>query len=72
MRDGMMAPMHFHWFKSEDIINRGGGTLQIKIYQDDGAGGLSDENVVINADGRSYTAPAGSYVTLHPGESVTL
>ncbi len=72
MRDGMMAPMHFHWFKSEDIINRGGGTLQIKIYQDDGEGGLSDEDVVINADGRSYTAPAGFFVTLHPGESVTL
>ena len=72
MRDTMMAPMHFHWFKSEDIINRGGGVLQIKIYQDDGAGGLSDEDVVINADGRSYMAPAGTFVTLHPGESVTL
>lgn len=44
MRDGMMAPMHFHWIKLEDTINRGGGTLQIKIYQDDGEGGLSDED----------------------------
>lgn len=46
--------------------------MQIKIYQDDGEGGPSDEDVVINADGRSYTAPAGFFVTLHPGESVTL
>ena len=72
VREGQVTPMHFHWFKSEDIINRGGGVLQIKIYQDDGAGGLSDEDVVINADGRSYMAPAGTFVTLHPGESVTL
>ena len=38
LRDDMMAPMHFHWYKSEDIINRGGGTLQIKVYNDDGEG----------------------------------
>lgn len=25
--------MHFHWIKSEDTANRGGGMLQIKIYQ---------------------------------------
>lgn len=41
-----MAPMHFHWIKSEDTVNRGGGMLQIKIYQDDGEGGLSDEDAV--------------------------
>lgn len=23
LRDDMMAPMHFHWYKSEDIINTG-------------------------------------------------
>ncbi len=38
----------------------------------DGEGGLSDEDVAVNADGRSYKAPAGSYITLNPGESVTL
>ncbi len=41
----MMAPMHFHWVKSEDIINRGGGTLLIKVYNDDGNGGLADSDV---------------------------
>ena len=27
LRDGMKSPCHFHWIKSEDIINRGGGIL---------------------------------------------
>ncbi len=72
LRDNMMAPMHFHWYKSEDIINRGGGTLLIKVYNDDGNGGLSDADVHVNSDGRSYYVPAGTMVRLEPGESITL
>lgn len=72
LRDDMMAPMHFHWFKSEDIINRGGGTLLIKVYNDDGKGGLADSDVFINSDGRSYYVKAGSLVKLLPGESITI
>ena len=26
LKEGQHSPMHFHWNKSEDIINRGGGT----------------------------------------------
>lgn len=72
LRDNMMAPMHFHWRKSEDIINRGGGTLLIKVYNDDGNGGLSEEDVLVNSDGRSYSVKAGTMVKLEPGESLTL
>lgn len=72
LRDDMMAPMHFHWFKSEDIINRGGGTLLIKVYNDDGKGGLADSDALINSDGRSYYVKAGSLVKLLPGESITI
>ena len=43
MRESMMCPMHFHWIKSEDIINRGGGSLLIRVYNDDGEGGLLPE-----------------------------
>ena len=42
VRDNMISPMHFHWVKSEDIINRGGGILLIQVYNDDGEGGLAD------------------------------
>ncbi|GAF99952.1 unnamed protein product, partial [marine sediment metagenome] len=27
-----VTPLHFHWNKSEDIINRGGGKLIIQLY----------------------------------------
>jgi D-lyxose ketol-isomerase len=27
-----VTPMHFHWNKVEDIINRGGGKLVIQLY----------------------------------------
>ena len=71
LKEGQTSPMHFHWKKSEDIINRGGGVLIIHVYNDDN-GELGTSDVLVNADGRSYYVPAGTGVELHPGESITL
>lgn len=71
LKEGQHSPMHFHWNKSEDIINRGGGTLIIRVYNDKD-GGLDDTDVLVNADGRSYYVKAGTGVKLRPGESITL
>lgn len=72
VRENQVTPMHFHWNKMEDIINRGGGTLQIEVYNDDGKGGLADTDVNIISDGRSYMVPAGTWITLENGQSITL
>ncbi|WP_122641745.1 D-lyxose/D-mannose family sugar isomerase [Luxibacter massiliensis] len=72
LKEGQTSPMHFHWKKSEDIINRGGGVLIIGLYEDDGEGGLSNQDVLVNSDGRSYYVKAGTKIELKPGESVTL
>lgn len=72
LKEGQRFPFHYHWTKSEDIINRGGGTLIIHVYNDGGGGTLSQENVLVNSDGRSYDVPAGTGVVLKPGESITL
>ena len=72
LRPGMTAPLHFHWFKSEDIINRGGGVLLIGLWNDDGSGGLAESPVRVNADGRSWQVPAGTQIRLEPGDSLTL
>ncbi|MFI3173470.1 MAG: D-lyxose/D-mannose family sugar isomerase, partial [Eubacteriales bacterium] len=72
IKEGQHSPMHFHWTKSEDIINRGGGTLLIRVYNDKGDGTFDDTDVVVNSDGRSYSVPAGTQVELTPGESITL
>ena len=72
LKEGQHSPMHFHWTKSEDIINRGGGILLIHVYNDDGEGGLADTEVEVNSDGCTYRVPAGTAVELSPGESITL
>ena len=72
VEENQVTPMHFHWYKTEDIINRGGGNLMIKLYFSTEDGQLSDEDVVIVMDGVKKTFPAGSVIRLTPGESVTL
>lgn len=71
LNEGQRALMHFHWSKSEDIINRGGGVLIIHVYNDD-QGELGTTDVLVNKDGREYYVPAGTGVELEPGESITL
>ena len=66
-------PMHFHWNKMEDIINRGGNDIIFTLYNADReTEQLADTDVKIFEDGRYYTVPAGSKIVLHPGESLTL
>ncbi len=72
LKEGQSAAMHFHWTKMEDIINRGGGNVQIRVYESDADGGFSDSDITVNCDGRSYMVSAGTVVTLRPGESITI
>lgn len=70
---GQVSPMHFHWGKMEDIINRGGNDIEFTLYNADReTEELADTDVYICQDGRRYTMPAGTKVVLHPGESLTL
>jgi len=66
------TPMHFHWKKMEDIINRGGGNLVMELYEATKEGGLTDHNVSISIDGVENTFSAGEKVILKPGQSITL
>ncbi len=72
VKEGQMAPMHFHWNKMEDIINRGGGNVLITVYNSDENGEFADTDVTVHCDGREFTVPAGSRVRLTPGESITI
>ena len=66
------TPMHFHWSKMEDIINRGGGNLVIQLYQSSPEEGLSDEPLEVKIDGVKRSVNAGDTVVLTPGESICL
>ena len=71
-QEDQVCPMHFHWKKMEDIINRGGGNLLIQMYNSTEDGEFADTPVLVSSDGRNYEIPAGGIVRLTPGESITL
>ena len=71
LREGQKLLNHFHWYKTEDIINRGGGNLLIRVYNS-----LPNEevdyesDVTVQTDGKKYIVPAGTQIRLTPGESL--
>lgn len=69
---GQVTPMHFHWHKTEDIINRGGGDLVIQLYNATPDERLADTQVAVSIDGVRRMVRAGDKVVLTPGESITL
>jgi len=69
---GQVAPMHFHWKKREDIINRGGGILSIELYKADKNEQLGREDFSVSIDGVRHNLKAGDVVKLKPGESICL
>ena len=72
-RKNQLTPTHKHIVKAEDIINRGGGTLAIKLFASEAAGGMDPAApVAVPTDGVLRTLPAGGVLMLAPGESVTL
>ena len=72
VKEGQMAPMHFHWNKMEDIINRGGGNILIRVYNSTEDGQFSGEDVTIHCDGCEQVVKAGTQVRLQPGESIAI
>jgi len=70
VREGQLTPIHFHWSKMEDIINRGGGNLVLHMWKSTKEETLSQENVTVSIDGMERTYKAGEQVILKPGESV--
>lgn len=72
--EGQLTPLHYHWQKMEDIINRGGGRLMVQLYARDAQSDLIDNtrSIDVSIDGQLLRVPAGGTVTLYPGESITL
>ena len=61
------TPMHFHAFKMEDIINRGGGNLLIELYNATPDNDLDRTSpVAVSVDGVRYPG-AGSHPAPDPG-----
>jgi len=73
LRSGQRLPCHYHAVKTEDIINRSGGSLWIKLFNvaDDGTPDLQSE-VKFYSDGIPMHAAAGEVVQIEYGSSITL
>ncbi len=72
VEENQETPMHFHWNKMEDIINRGGGNLVIELYNSTADGKFDDTPVNFKIDGVKRSVSAGGKVILTPGESICL
>ena len=72
VEEGQVTPFHFHWRKTEDIVNRGGGKLLVELCNSDANDNFTDQPVLVRCDGVLRTVPAGGSVVLRPGESITL
>lgn len=73
VNDGQILPFHYHWYKMEDIINRGGGNVLIRVYNSTPEEELDKVNDVhVHVDGREMVVPAGTQVRLTPGESISI
>ncbi len=73
LKEGQRLPIHYHRSKTEDIINRAGGVLAIKLYHSLENGEVDYLSTVsVDLDGVSCTFGAGEEINIYPGNSITL
>lgn len=71
-REGQQTPLHFHWYKMEDIIHRGGGKLIIELYNRTADEQCDTTDVEVVLDGERQRHKAGSRLSLSAGQSISL
>jgi D-lyxose ketol-isomerase len=72
LQAGQKIGHHYHLEKTEDVINRAGGVLEIQLASVSSDNQLDDKPVRVARDGVWTDLPSGTVLRLFPGESVTL
>ena len=73
MKEGQRLLNHYHVSKTEDIINRAGGVMQIFLWNADPKTGKQlDTDVTVYQDGIKHTYHAGEEILITPGNSISL
>ena len=73
LTEGQTIPLHFHFNKTEDIINRGGGVMCVRLYNSKPDESLDQEAPPrIKCDGIWRTFEPGETFEVLPGNSITL
>ena len=72
VEENQLTPFHFHWQKTEDIINRGGGNLVVELYNSDAQDHFTHDEIRVRCDGVQRSVAPGGKVVVMPGDSITL
>ena len=73
MHEGQHLPIHYHVFKSEDIINRAGGDISVFLWNaDPKTGAKLDTDVHVFMDGIEKVVKPGEEIVVTKGNSITL
>ncbi|MBB2148618.1 D-lyxose/D-mannose family sugar isomerase [Pedobacter gandavensis] len=71
VRNEQVTPAHFHWYKTEDIINRGGGVLCMRLWHSDQNEAPTQDEIWVQMDGITKQVIPGDTIRLQVGESIT-
>ena len=73
LREGQRLPIHYHASKTEDIINRNGGVMSMRLYNKKPDGAVDYESdVAVWSDGLKLTVKPGEELLVTRGNSVRL
>ena len=72
VEEDQVTPTHYHGQKMEDIINRGGGKLVMRVWNATSEDKPAKTAVTISMDGVEVKVEAGGEIVLRPGESVCI
>jgi D-lyxose ketol-isomerase len=72
LQAGQKIGHHYHLQKTEDVINRAGGVLELQVHSLTESDQLGSAPVRVARDGVWQQVPSGTVLRLTPGESVTL
>jgi len=70
--ENQKPPLHFHRRKMEDIVNRGGGNIMVKLFKCTPDGQCSDEDFTVQVDGQTRSHKPGAALRLEPGQSLCI
>lgn len=70
--ENQKPPMHFHRQKMEDIINRGGGNIIVRMFQSTPDGQCSNDDFTVQVDGITRNYESGQHLRLEQGQSVCI
>jgi ABC-type sugar transport system, auxiliary component len=69
VRENQVTPLHYHILKTEDIINRGGGVLCMRLWKSSD-NKLDNSPIEIKIDGITKVVNAGEVIKIYPGQSI--